>query len=123
MDKENELPFKVIVSFSASRFALPIPLIIIYICFLVHVLKEISLFFPFVYTNSVLDVLAVQPRWDSFTEVITSGHLVHYLCWYMFLIESVSCSRDVVCLSWKGTHAQGGTYFLYMSQLAIFRLT
>ena len=67
LDDENEIPLKVIASFSASRFALPsIPLIVLhslvrsvfwsmvstqfFVCFLFHI------FLPCVHINTVLDV-------------------------------------------------------------------
>ena len=34
--------------------------------------------------------------WGPFTEVISSVHHVQYLCWYRFLMEYVTSSRDVV---------------------------
>ena len=34
--------------------------------------------------------------WSPFTEIISSVQHVQYLCWYMFLMESVPSSRDVV---------------------------
>ena len=105
MDDENEIPLKVMASFSASHFALPsIPLIV------VHILVR-SVFWSMVSTKSLHfslvcvrrcgsgyrnSVLAVQARWDLFY----GGHLVlsshKYICWYRFFVESVSSSRDVV---------------------------
>ena len=98
LDDENEIPLKVIVSFSASRFALPsIPLIVL------HSLVT-SVFWSMVSTKffSVCahrcgsgwfySILAVQVRWGLFY----GGHHVRYLCWYSFLMESVASSRDVV---------------------------
>ena len=32
----------------------------------------------------------------SFAGVVSSGHHVQYLCWYMFLVEYVVFGRDVV---------------------------
>ena len=104
LDDENEIPLKVIASFSASRFALrSIPLIVL------HILVR-YVFWSMVSTKSQLfsvcvqrygsgclySILAVQVRWVSFTEVILSVHHVQYICWYRFLMESVTSSRDVV---------------------------
>ena len=59
-DDENEIPLKVIASFSASRFALPyIPLIVLHslvTCLLVQGLNKISPFLPFVCVDAVLDL-------------------------------------------------------------------
>ena len=58
LDDENEIPLKVIASFSASRFALPsIPLIVLHslVCLLVHGFNKVSPFLPFVHTDAVLD--------------------------------------------------------------------
>ena len=80
LDDENEIPLKVIASFSASRFALPsIPLIVL------HSLVT-SIFWSMVSTKSlhfcrlctqmqfwmVYSILAVQVRWGLFY----GGHLV-----------------------------------------------
>ena len=61
LDDENEIPLKVIASFSASRFALPsIPLIVLHslvrsVCLLVHGFNKVSPYLPFVHTDAVLD--------------------------------------------------------------------
>ena len=80
LDDENEIPLKVIASFSASRFALPsIPLIVL------HSLVR-SVFWSMVSTKSLhfsvcahkygsgclYSILAVQVRWGLFY----GGHLV-----------------------------------------------
>ena len=60
LDNENEIPFKVIALFSLARFALPsIPLIVLHS--LVRsvfwsMVSTKSQFFPFVHTDTVLDV-------------------------------------------------------------------
>ena len=70
------------------------------ICLLVQGLNKISPFLPFVCVDAVLDVIIqywpFRRGGNSFTEVITSCHHIKYLCWYRFLVESVSSSRDVV---------------------------
>ena len=104
LDDENELPLKVIASFSASRFALPlIPLMVL------HSLVTSVFWFkvstksqclPFVCVDAVLDVIIQSCQFRlcviSFTEVTLSCHHIQYLCWYRFLVESGSSSRDVV---------------------------
>ena len=74
MDDENEIPLKVIDSFSVVRFALPsIPLIVFH-SLLRSVFWSIfstkSLLFSFMLTNAVsgclYSVLAVQTRWGLF---------------------------------------------------------
>ena len=100
LDDENEIPLMVIASFSASHFALPsIPLIVL------NSLVR-SVFWSMVSTKSLH--LCTQIRFwmslfnlgssggVSFTEVISSVHQVQYICWYRFLMESVTSSRDVV---------------------------
>ena len=106
LDDENELLLKVIASFSASRFALPsIPLMMLHglvtdIYLLVQGLNKISQFLPFVWVDAVLDVIIQSWQFRrcgiSFTEVISSCHHIQYLRWDRCLVESVSCSRDVV---------------------------
>ena len=55
LDDENEIPLKVIASFSASRFALPsIPLIVGDICLLVQCLNRISPFLPLVCVDVII---------------------------------------------------------------------
>ena len=61
LDDKNEIPLKVIASFSASRFALPsIHLIVLHSLFRSVFWSMVSTkslhFFPFVHTNTVLDV-------------------------------------------------------------------
>ena len=61
LDEENEIPLKVIASFSALRFALPsIPLIVLHSLvrsvFWSMVSTKSLNFFPFVHTYTVLDV-------------------------------------------------------------------
>ena len=105
LDDENEIPLKVIASFSASRFALPsIPLIILHSLVASVFWSKVSTkslhFLPFVCVNVVLDVIIQSRQFRrggiSFTEVISSCHHIQYFCWYRFLVESVSSSRDVV---------------------------
>ena len=60
LDDENEIPFKVIVSFSALRFALPlIPFNsssqLGQVCLLVHGFNKVSIF-PFMHTDTVQHV-------------------------------------------------------------------
>ena len=70
------------------------------ICLMVHGLNKISPFFPFMLTDAFLDVFIQSWQFRrgtiSFAEVVLSGHHVQYFCWYRFLVESVSSSRDVV---------------------------
>ena len=105
LDDENELPLKVIASFSASRFALQsIPLMVLHSLVTSDFRSKVStksrICLPFVCVDAVLDVIiqSWQFKWGgvSFTEVISSCHHIQYLCWYRFLVESVSSSRDVV---------------------------
>ena len=61
LDDENEIALKLIASFSASRFALPlIPVIVLHILvrsvFWSMVSTKSLRFFPFVHTDTVLDV-------------------------------------------------------------------
>ena len=77
LDDDNELPLKVIASFSAVRMALPsIPLIVIH-----SLIRS-------VFWSMVGEVGSLLQR---------SSSLFTYLCWYMFLMGSVASSRDVVC--------------------------
>ena len=59
LDDENEIPLKVIASFSASHFALPsIPLIVLHslvTSVFWSMVSTKSPFFPFVHTDAVLD--------------------------------------------------------------------
>ena len=96
LDDEIKLPFKVIASFSASRFVLPsIPLMVL------HSLVT-SVFWSRVSTKYQLFSFCGRRGGSGchnsvpFTEVIWSCHHKQYLCWYRFLVESVSSSRDVV---------------------------
>ena len=103
-DDENEISLKVIASFSASRFALPsIPLIVLHSLVIFVFWSKVSTkyqFFPFVCVVAVLDVIIQSWQFRRggipFTEVILSCQHIQYLCWYRFLVESVSSSRDVV---------------------------
>ena len=105
LDDENELPLKVIATFSVSRFSLPsIPLMVLHSLVTSVFWSKVSttsLHFTFCvrrcssrYHNSVL---SGQARWDLFYggHLVLSSHPI-YLCWYRFLVESVSSSRDVV---------------------------
>ena len=100
MDDENELPLKVIDSFSASRFALPSIYLMVLHSLVVQGLNKISPFLPFVCVDAVLDVIIQSWQFRrggiSFAEVISSCHHIQYICWYRFLVEFVSSSRDVV---------------------------
>ena len=102
LDDENEIPLKVIASFSAMRLALlSIALIVLhslvrFVFWSMFLTK--SLYFCCLCSQMHLyySVLAVQTRRVSFAEVISSGHHIQYLCWYRFLVQSVPSSRDVV---------------------------
>ena len=105
LDDENEIPLKVIALFSASRFALPsIPLIVLHSLVTSVFWSKVSTkslhCLPFVCVDAVLDVIIQSWQFRrgviSFTEVISSCHHIQYLCWYRFLVESVSSSMDVV---------------------------
>ena len=105
VDDENEIPLKEIASFSAVRFALPsIPLIVLHslvISVLWSMFSTKSLyFFSFMLTDAFLDVFIQSRQFRrgaiSFAEVVSSGHHIQYICWYRFLVESVSSSGDVV---------------------------
>ena len=105
LDDENEIPLKVISSFSASRFTPPsIPLIVF------HSLVT-SVFWSMVSTKYPhFCRLCTQMRfWMALFNLGNSGevgsllrmtissvHHVQYLCWYSFLMEFVASSRDVV---------------------------
>ena len=56
LDDENEIPLKVIASFSASRFALPSIHLIVLHSLVRSVFWSMVSFFPFVHTDTVLDV-------------------------------------------------------------------
>ena len=59
LDDENEIPLKVIASFSASHFAINSfnsSSQLGQVCLLVHCFNKVSPFFPFVHTDTVLDV-------------------------------------------------------------------
>ena len=104
VDDENEIPLKEIASFYAVRFALPsIPLIVLHslvISVLWSMFSTKCQFLPFMLTDAFLDVFIQSWQFRrgaiSFAEVVSSGHHIQYLCWYRFLVESVSSSRDVV---------------------------
>ena len=58
LDDENELPLKVIASFSAPRFALPsIPLMVLHNLMTYVFWFKVSPFLPFVCVDAVLDVI------------------------------------------------------------------
>ena len=78
LDDENEIPLKVIASFSATRFALSIFAICAY------------------RYGSLFNLGSSSGVGVSFTEVISSIYHVQYLSWYGFLMESLTSSRDVV---------------------------
>ena len=100
LDDENEIPLKVIASFSVSRFALPsIPLIVLHslvrsVFWSMVSTKFLRLCTPIRFWMSLFNLGSSGEV--SFTEIISSVHHVHYLCWYRFLMESVTPSRDVV---------------------------
>ena len=99
LDDENELPLKVIDSFSAINSSKGYPQLGD-ICLLVPALNKISQLLPIVCIDAVLDVMIQSWQFRrggiSFTEIISSCHHIQYLRWYRFLVESVSSSRDVV---------------------------
>ena len=96
LDDENEIPLKEIASYSAVNSFDSSPQLG-NICL---VLNKISYFFPFMLTDAFLDdfIQSWQFRRGaiSFADVVSSGHHIQYLCWYRFLVESVSSSKDVV---------------------------
>ena len=101
VDDENEIPLKEIASFSTVRFALPsIPLIVL------HSLV-ISVLWSMFSTKSLhfCRLCSQIHFWMSLFSLGSSGEVrsllrrssrIQYLCWYRFLVESVSSSRDVV---------------------------
>ena len=99
LDDENEIPLKVIASFSAVN-SFDISPQLGKICVLLHVLNRISPFLPFMLTDVFLDVFIQSWQFRrgvvSFAEVVSSGHHIQYLCWYRFLVECVPSSRDVL---------------------------
>ena len=105
LDDENEVPVKVIASFSASRFALPsIPLIVLHSLVISVFWSTVSTkslhVYLFLCADAVLDVIIQFWQFRrggiSFTEVISFCHHIQYFSWYRFLVEPVSSSRDVV---------------------------
>ena len=105
LDDENEIPLKEIASFSAVRFAPPsLPLIVLHslvMSVLWSMFSSKSLhFFPFMLRDAFVDFFIQSRQFRrgaiSFAEVVSSGHHVQYLCWYRFLVESVSSSRDMM---------------------------
>ena len=105
LDDENEIPLRVIASFSAVRFCSAVnsfdssPLLG-NICLMVHVLNKISQFWSFMVTDAFLDVFIkcwqFRRGGGSSGEVVSYGHHVQYLCWYRFIVDSVPSSTDVV---------------------------
>ena len=98
LDDENEIPLKEIASFSAVRFALPSIALIVLHSLVIYVLWSM-------FSTKSLHFfrLCSQMRFGmslfslgSSGEVVSSGYHVKYPCWYRFLVESVSSSRDVV---------------------------
>ena len=99
LDNENEIPLKVIASFSAVHFVMPSMYLIV-----LHSLLR-SIFWSMVSTKSIhFCRLCTQMRfWISLINIGSSGevvspghHGIWYLCWYRFRVESVASSRDVV---------------------------
>ena len=68
MDDENELPLKVIASFSVSRFALPsIPLIVLHSLARYVFWSMVSTkYLHFCGSGCLYSILAVHVRWDLF---------------------------------------------------------
>ena len=99
LDDENEIPLKVIALFSAINSFNSSPQLGD-ISLLVQGLNIVSPFLLFVCVDVVMDVIIQSWQFRrggiSFTEAISSCHHIQYLCWYRFLVESVSSSRDVV---------------------------
>ena len=90
LEDENELPLKIIASFSAINSFNGSPQ-----------LGDICLLnFCLVCVDAVLNVIIQSWQFGRggiyCTEVISSCHHIQYLCWYRFLVESVSSSRHVV---------------------------
>ena len=81
LDDENEIPLKVIVLFSAVNSFDSSQLG--NICLLVHVLNKISPFLPLMLKDAFLDVFIQSWQFRrggiSFTEVISSSHLISLL--------------------------------------------
>ena len=99
LDDENEIPFKVIASFSVMRFALPsIHLIVLHslvrsVFWSMFSIKFLNFFSVYVHrcvSGCLYSGLAVGSV--SFAEVVSSGHHFQYLGWYRFLVESVPSS-------------------------------
>ena len=81
LDDENEIPLKVIASFSASRFALPsIPLIVLHSLvrsvFWSMVSTKSLHFLPFVHTDAVLDGFIQSWQFRGGGGLFYGGHLV-----------------------------------------------
>ena len=149
LDDENELPLNVIVSFSASRFALPsIPLMILHSLVTAIFWSKVSIkylhFLPFVYVYAVLYIIIWYWQFKrggvSSTEVNSSIHDIPYLCWDRSLVESVTPSRmlrdaalsktvrKIFSSLWQSVGRERflratSTSCLYLSQLAFFKLT
>ena len=92
LDDENEIPLKVIASFSASRFALPsIPLIVLpqlgHVCLLVHGFNKVSIFDVCAHrcgSGWLYSILAVRVWWGLFYRghLVCSSHPVSLLVQY-----------------------------------------
>ena len=103
VDDENEIPLKEIALFSAMRFALPsIPLIVLHslvIAVLWSMFSTKSLHFCRLCSHMRFWMSLFSLGSSGVVRSLlrrSSGHHVQYLCWYRFLVESVSSSRDVV---------------------------
>ena len=148
LDDENEIPLKVIASFSASRFALPsIPLIVLHslvTCLLVQGLNKIPPLLPFVCVDAVLDVIIQSWQFRrggiSFTEVISSVITSNISAgtgssWSLCRPVGMWCDaalsrtvRKIFSSLWQSVGRERllravSTSCLYLSQLAFFRLT
>ena len=100
LDDENEIPLKIAL-FSAVRFCFAVnsfdsssQLGNIYL--IVHVLNKISPFFCGLCSQMRFWMFLFRRVAISYSEVVSSGHHVQYLCWCRFLVEPVSSSRDMV---------------------------
>ena len=108
LDDEDALPLKV-SSFSVWRTAL--------LLIVLHSLVR-SVFWSMVSTNTIYVCTQMRSlclslsHAGSITDVISSGHQVQYICWYMFM-EYVSEDLLIsLAICWTGTLAQGCLHFL-----------
>ena len=98
LDDENEIPLKVIASFSATNSFNSSPQLG-QVCLLVHGFNKISIFSVCAHrygSGWLYSILAVQERWGLFYggHLVCSSRPVSLLI--QVLMESVASSRDVV---------------------------